>query len=48
MFISYLFQYMDKSVMAQSLVYGLQEDLNLVGQQYSWCGYVVLQIYSHQ
>ncbi|KAF2104482.1 MFS general substrate transporter [Rhizodiscina lignyota] len=38
MFVSYVFQYMDKSVMAQSLIYGLQEDLHLVGQQYSWCG----------
>ncbi|CZR58593.1 related to allantoate permease [Phialocephala subalpina] len=38
MFISYLFQYMDKSVMAQSLIYGLQESLNLKEQEYSWCG----------
>lgn len=38
LFLSYLFQYMDKSIMAQSLVYGLRQDLHLVGQQYSWCG----------
>ncbi|KAH8803568.1 major facilitator superfamily domain-containing protein [Xylogone sp. PMI_703] len=37
MFVSYVLQYMDKSVMAQSQVYGLKEDLHLVGQQYSWC-----------
>ncbi|EXJ92787.1 hypothetical protein A1O3_01339 [Capronia epimyces CBS 606.96] len=38
LFVSYLFQYMDKSIMAQSLVYGLREDLGLKGQEYSWCG----------
>ncbi|EXJ79503.1 hypothetical protein A1O1_08767 [Capronia coronata CBS 617.96] len=38
LFVSYLFQYMDKSIMAQSLVYGLTEDLGLKGQEYSWCG----------
>lgn len=37
MFVSYCIQYMDKSVIAQAVIYGLQEDLNLVGQDYSWC-----------
>ncbi len=48
MFISYLIQFMDKSVMAQSLIYGLTANLHLVGQQYSWCGYVLTPVtYPH-
>ncbi|KAK5713495.1 hypothetical protein LTR15_011195 [Elasticomyces elasticus] len=38
MFFSYVFQFLDKSVMAQTTIYGLMEDVHLVGQQYSWCG----------
>ncbi|KAK5022231.1 hypothetical protein LTS07_010311 [Exophiala sideris] len=37
LFFSYLFQYMDKSIMAQSVVYGRRQNLGLEGQQYSWC-----------
>ncbi|KAL4791876.1 major facilitator superfamily domain-containing protein [Aspergillus venezuelensis] len=49
MVISYTIQYMDKSVMSQSAVYVLQEDLGLAGQDYSWCssifhfGYLAFQ-----
>ncbi|KAL4907795.1 major facilitator superfamily domain-containing protein [Aspergillus multicolor] len=49
MIVSYTIQYMDKSVMAQSAVYDLQDSLGLEGQDYSWCssifyfGYLAFQ-----
>nr|QFR37092.1 MFS transporter [Cyberlindnera americana] len=35
---SYFLQFLDKSALSQSSVFGLETDLNLVGQQYSWAG----------
>ncbi|OQV03839.1 hypothetical protein CLAIMM_08829 [Cladophialophora immunda] len=46
---SYIIQYMDKSVMAQTAIYDLFTSLGLHGQQYSWCssifyfGYLAFQ-----
>ena len=37
MLVSYMIQYMDKSVMAQAAVYDLIPSLDLKGQDYSWC-----------
>lgn len=36
MFTSYMIQYMDKSVLPQAAIYGLLENINLNGQDYSW------------
>lgn len=36
--LSYFLQFLDKSALSQSSVFGLDKDLNLHGQQYSWCG----------
>jgi hypothetical protein len=36
MFTSYMIQYMDKSVLPQAAIYGLVEDLDFTGQDYSW------------
>lgn len=38
MFISYFLQFMDKAALSNSSVFGLIDDLHLVGNQYSWCG----------
>lgn len=35
---SYFLQFLDKGALSSSSVFGLTEDLNLVGQQYSWAG----------
>lgn len=37
MFVSYVIQYMDKSILGQTAFCGLQDDLGLAGQDYSWC-----------
>ncbi|KAH6976884.1 major facilitator superfamily domain-containing protein [Ilyonectria destructans] len=34
--ISYMLQYLDKSAMGYTAIIGLRDDLNLVGQDYSW------------
>lgn len=39
MFAGYVIQYMDKSVLPQSAIYGLLGDINIQGQDYSWCSY---------
>ncbi|KKK14657.1 hypothetical protein P175DRAFT_0484744 [Aspergillus ochraceoroseus IBT 24754] len=36
LFLSYLFQYLDKQAMGYSAILGLRKDLHLVGQDYSW------------
>ncbi|KAL2828775.1 major facilitator superfamily domain-containing protein [Aspergillus cavernicola] len=36
LFLSYLFQYLDKQAMGYSAILGLRTDLHLVGQDYSW------------
>lgn len=38
MFFTYFWQFMDKNTLSNSAVFGLSEDLNLHGQQYSWAG----------
>lgn len=35
---SYLLQFLDKNALSNSSVFGLQDDLHLEGQQYSWAG----------
>jgi hypothetical protein len=41
MFISYMIVYMDKSILGQAAVYGIRQDLNFKGQDYSWASYVL-------
>ncbi|KAF2651125.1 MFS general substrate transporter [Lophiostoma macrostomum CBS 122681] len=36
MFITYNLNFMDKTILSSASVFGLREDTNLVGQQYSW------------
>ncbi|KAL2850145.1 major facilitator superfamily domain-containing protein [Aspergillus pseudoustus] len=36
LFLSYLFQYLDKQAMGYSAILGLRTDMHLVGQDYSW------------
>lgn len=36
LFLSYLFQYLDKQAMGYSAILGLRTDMQLVGQDYSW------------
>jgi MFS family permease len=36
MAISYMFQFLDKSAMSFTAILGLEEDLNLHGNDYSW------------
>jgi hypothetical protein len=38
MFVTYNLNFMDKTILSSAAVFGLKEDNNLVGQQYSWCG----------
>lgn len=36
MAVSYMFQFLDKSAMSFTAILGLQEDLHLEGEDYSW------------
>ncbi|KAJ5618838.1 Major facilitator superfamily domain general substrate transporter [Penicillium lagena] len=36
MFVSYLLSFIDKAILSTAAVYGMETDLNLQGQQYSW------------
>lgn len=36
MMFAYVLNYMDKAALAEGSIFGLQKDLHLVGQQYSW------------
>ncbi|KAE8149757.1 major facilitator superfamily domain-containing protein [Aspergillus avenaceus] len=36
LFITYMFNFMDKAILSSASVFGLIEDTHLVGQQYSW------------
>jgi MFS family permease len=36
MAISYLFQFLDKAALGYTAILGLNEDLNLTGQDFSW------------
>ncbi|KAH7160520.1 putative pantothenate transporter [Dactylonectria estremocensis] len=46
---TYIFNYIDKVALSEASIFGIKEDLNLVGQQYSWSysifylGYLVWQ-----
>ena len=39
--IIYCLQSLDKTALSYASVFGLEEDLNLQGQEYSWCGAIV-------
>ncbi|KAH7136220.1 major facilitator superfamily domain-containing protein [Dactylonectria macrodidyma] len=49
MVFTYIFNYIDKVALSEASIFGIKEDLNLVGQQYSWSysifylGYLVWQ-----
>lgn len=36
MAVSYMFQFLDKSAMSFTSILGLQEDLGMIGEDYSW------------
>ncbi|KAL2857735.1 major facilitator superfamily domain-containing protein [Aspergillus pseudoustus] len=36
MFVAYMLQYLDKSALGNTAIFGIQESLKLVGDQYSW------------
>ncbi|KAJ6014994.1 hypothetical protein N7540_009585 [Penicillium herquei] len=36
MFLTYMLNFMDKTILSSAAVFGLEEDTGLVGQQYSW------------
>ncbi|KAH7145588.1 major facilitator superfamily transporter [Dactylonectria estremocensis] len=36
LFVTYMFNFMDKTILSSASVFGLREDTNLVGQDYSW------------
>jgi hypothetical protein len=36
LFITYLFNFMDKTILSSASVFGLKDDNHLVGQNYSW------------
>ncbi|KAH8891533.1 MFS general substrate transporter [Thozetella sp. PMI_491] len=36
LFVTYMFNFMDKTILSSASVFGLREDTGLVGQQYSW------------
>ncbi|KAF4121925.1 Major Facilitator Superfamily [Geosmithia morbida] len=36
LFVTYMFNFMDKTILSSAAVFGLREDNNLKGQQYSW------------
>ncbi|KAF4344385.1 branchpoint-bridging [Fusarium beomiforme] len=38
LFITYMFNFMDKVILSSAAVFGLREDTHLDGQQYSWIG----------
>ncbi|KAK7414345.1 hypothetical protein QQX98_006787 [Neonectria punicea] len=38
LFVTYMFNFMDKTILSSAAVFGLREDTNLQGQQYSWVG----------
>ncbi|KAL6407832.1 hypothetical protein AUP68_08857 [Ilyonectria robusta] len=38
LFVTYMFNFMDKIILSSAAVFGLREDTNLQGQQYSWVG----------
>ena len=38
MFVTYVFNFMDKTILSSASVFGLIEDNHLVGKQYSWVG----------
>ncbi|EXJ81045.1 hypothetical protein A1O3_07333 [Capronia epimyces CBS 606.96] len=40
LFVTYMFQYLDKSTMANAAILGLRSDLHLQGQDYSWASSV--------
>ncbi|RFN54758.1 branchpoint-bridging protein, partial [Fusarium flagelliforme] len=40
LFITYMFNFMDKVILSSAAVFGLREDTHLKGQQYSWAGSV--------
>ncbi|XEU99624.1 hypothetical protein FSHL1_004911 [Fusarium sambucinum] len=40
LFITYMFNFMDKVILSSAAVFGLREDTHLKGQQYSWVGSV--------
>ncbi|KAJ4056970.1 hypothetical protein NW758_001397 [Fusarium oxysporum] len=40
LFITYMLNFMDKVILSSAAVFGLREDTNLKGQQYSWVGSV--------
>ncbi|GKU04488.1 permease of the major facilitator superfamily [Fusarium langsethiae] len=40
LFITYMFNFMDKVILTSAAVFGLREDTHLKGQQYSWVGSV--------
>ncbi|KAG8354592.1 hypothetical protein FVEN_g7386 [Fusarium venenatum] len=40
LFITYMFNFMDKVILSSAAVFGLREDTHLQGQQYSWVGSV--------
>ncbi len=40
LFVSYMFQYLDKSAMSNTAILGLRTDLHLIGQEYSWASSV--------
>lgn len=44
----YFMQYIDKQLLSYTVVFGLKEDLNLVGEQYSWLssGFYIAQLAS--
>jgi hypothetical protein len=38
MFVTYNFNFIDKTILSSAAVFGLQDDNHLVGTQYSWVG----------
>lgn len=38
MFFSYIFQVLDRAALSYSATMGLEEDLHLVGNEFSWAG----------
>ncbi|KAG9252962.1 major facilitator superfamily domain-containing protein [Emericellopsis atlantica] len=38
LFVTYMFNFMDKVILSSAAVFGLRDDNNLQGQQYSWLG----------
>ncbi|KAF1966831.1 MFS general substrate transporter [Bimuria novae-zelandiae CBS 107.79] len=38
LFVTYMFNFMDKTILSSAAVFGLRDDNNLQGQEYSWVG----------